>query len=173
MTSLRFDSSSTSVRPQKPWTSPFYGSMNGPNLKTLLISHNWRAKDKKEEKKKRPSDITFQFSSTQTLKYGIWTLKIQHHRRVDSHEPAKSWDQSNWAFFLFLGLNPLARLSISKARTIRKHGLTFFSQLGHLTSPHTTKKKMPISDQEFITDPKSPLKKSYLWWQNKALANTW
>ena len=141
MTSLRFDSSSTSVQPQKPWTSPFYGSMNGPNLKTLLISHNWRAKDKKEEKKKRPSDITFQFSSTQTLKYGIWTLRIQHHRRVDSHEPAKSWDQSNWAFFLFLGLNPLARLSISKARTIRKHGLTFFSQLGHLTSPHTTKKK--------------------------------
>ena len=37
----------------------------------------------------------------------------------------------------------------------------------------TTTKKMPISDQEFMTDPKSPLKKSYLWWQNKALANTW
>ena len=36
-----------------------------------------------------------------------------------------------------------------------------------------TTKKMPISDQEFMTDPKSPLKKSYLWWQNKALANTW
>ena len=34
-------------------------------------------------------------------------------------------------------------------------------------------KKMPISDQEFLMDPKSPLKKSYLWWQNKALANTW
>ena len=25
-----------------------------------------------------------------------------------------------------------------------------------------TTKKMPISDQEFMTDPKSPLKKSYL-----------
>ena len=25
-----------------------------------------------------------------------------------------------------------------------------------------TTKKMPISDQEFLTDPKSPLKKSYL-----------
>ena len=36
MTSSRFDPGSTSVRPQKPWTSPFYGSMNGPGLKTLL-----------------------------------------------------------------------------------------------------------------------------------------
>ena len=36
-----------------------------------------------------------------------------------------------------------------------------------------TTRKMPISDQEFLTDPKSPLKKSYLWWQNKVLANTW
>ena len=35
MTSSRFDPGSTSVRPQKPWTSPFYGSMNGPGLKTL------------------------------------------------------------------------------------------------------------------------------------------
>ena len=35
MTSSRFDPDSTSVRPQKPWTSPFYGSMNGPGLKTL------------------------------------------------------------------------------------------------------------------------------------------
>ena len=35
MTSSRFDPSSTSVRPQKPWTSLFYGSMNGPGLKTL------------------------------------------------------------------------------------------------------------------------------------------
>ena len=26
----------------------------------------------------------------------------------------------------------------------------------------TTTKKMPISDQEFLTEPKSPLKKSYL-----------
>ena len=31
---------------------------------------------------------------------------------------------------------------------------------------------MPISDYEFFTDPKSPLKKSYLSWQNKALTNT-
>ena len=37
----------------------------------------------------------------------------------------------------------------------------------------TTTRKMLISDQEFLTDPKSPLKKSYLQWQNKALANTW
>ena len=36
ITSSRFDPSSTSVRPQNPWTSPFYGSMNGPGLKTLL-----------------------------------------------------------------------------------------------------------------------------------------
>ena len=35
MTSSRFDPGSTSVRPQKPWTSSFYGSMNGPDLKTL------------------------------------------------------------------------------------------------------------------------------------------
>ena len=27
-----------------------------------------------------------------------------------------------------------------------------------------TTRKMPISDQEFLTDPKSPLKKSYLQW---------
>ena len=37
MTSSRFDPGSTSVRPQKPWTSSFYGSMNGPGLKTLPI----------------------------------------------------------------------------------------------------------------------------------------
>ena len=35
MTSSRFDPGSTSIRPQKPWTSPFYGSMNGPGMKTL------------------------------------------------------------------------------------------------------------------------------------------
>ena len=34
-----------------------------------------------------------------------------------------------------------------------------------------TTRKMSISDQEFLTDPKSPLKKSYLWWQNRVLAN--
>ena len=32
----QFDLGSTSIRLQKPWTSPFYGSMNGPSLKTLL-----------------------------------------------------------------------------------------------------------------------------------------
>ena len=36
-----------------------------------------------------------------------------------------------------------------------------------------TTRKMTISDQEFLTDPKNPLKKSYLQWQNNALANTW
>ena len=36
MTSSRFNPGSTSVQPQKPRTSPFYGSMNGPGLKTLL-----------------------------------------------------------------------------------------------------------------------------------------
>ena len=35
MTSLRFDSDLTSVRPQNPWTSLFYGLMNGLGLKTL------------------------------------------------------------------------------------------------------------------------------------------
>ena len=38
MTSSRFDPGSTSVRPQNPWTSPFYGSMNGPGLKTLMTT---------------------------------------------------------------------------------------------------------------------------------------
>ena len=36
MTSSRFDPGSTSVQPQKPWTSPFYGSLNGPGFKTLV-----------------------------------------------------------------------------------------------------------------------------------------
>ena len=36
-----------------------------------------------------------------------------------------------------------------------------------------TTRKMPFSNEEFLTDPKSPLKKSYFRWQNKALANTW
>ena len=31
-------------------------------------------------------------------------------------------------------------------------------------SEQFTTRKMPISDQEFLTDPKSPLKKSYLQW---------
>ena len=35
MTSSRLDPGSTSVRPQNPWTSPFYGSINGPGLKTM------------------------------------------------------------------------------------------------------------------------------------------
>ena len=35
MTSSRFDFGSTLVRPQKPWTSPFYGSMNGQGFKTM------------------------------------------------------------------------------------------------------------------------------------------
>ena len=35
MISSRLDPSSTLVRPQKPWTSPFYVSMNGSGLKTL------------------------------------------------------------------------------------------------------------------------------------------
>ena len=34
--SSRFDPGSISVRPQKPWTCPFYGSMNGLSLKTLV-----------------------------------------------------------------------------------------------------------------------------------------
>ena len=37
MTSSRFDPGSTSIRPQKPWISPFYGSMNGSGLKTLIV----------------------------------------------------------------------------------------------------------------------------------------
>ena len=41
MTSSQFNPGSTSVRPQKLWTSPFYGSMNGPDLKTLVLSNNY------------------------------------------------------------------------------------------------------------------------------------
>ena len=40
MMSSRFDPGLTSVRPQKPWTFSFYGSMNGPGLKTLLRRAN-------------------------------------------------------------------------------------------------------------------------------------
>ena len=36
MTSSRFDPGSTSVRPQKPWTFPFYSLINDPSLKILL-----------------------------------------------------------------------------------------------------------------------------------------
>ena len=36
MTSSRFDLDLTSVQPQKPWTSPFYGSLNGSGFKTLI-----------------------------------------------------------------------------------------------------------------------------------------
>ena len=35
MTPSQFDPGSTSVRHKKLWTSPFYSSMNGPDLKTL------------------------------------------------------------------------------------------------------------------------------------------
>ena len=38
MTSSRFDPGSTSVRPQKSWTSLFNGSINGPGLKTLTTT---------------------------------------------------------------------------------------------------------------------------------------
>ena len=37
-----------------------------------------------------------------------------------------------------------------------------FHKFKFLKSGRSTTKKMPISDQEFMTDPKSPLKKSYL-----------
>ena len=37
----QFDLGSTSIWPQKPWASPFYGSMNGPSLKTLLPTITW------------------------------------------------------------------------------------------------------------------------------------
>ena len=37
MTSLRFDFGSTSVQPQKPLTSPFYGSLNDPGFKTMIL----------------------------------------------------------------------------------------------------------------------------------------
>ena len=44
MTSSRFDPRSTSVRPQKSWISPFYSSMNGSGLKTMIVGKNneWR-----------------------------------------------------------------------------------------------------------------------------------
>ena len=55
MTSSRFDHGSTSVQPQKPWISLFYGSMNGPGLKTLVktIVYNMKKDSKKggEEEK--------------------------------------------------------------------------------------------------------------------------
>ena len=44
MTLSRFDPGLTSVRPQKPRTSPFYSSMNGPGLKTLVPSMYVRTK---------------------------------------------------------------------------------------------------------------------------------
>ena len=37
MTSSQFDPGSISIRLQKPWTSPFYGSMNNSSLKTLIF----------------------------------------------------------------------------------------------------------------------------------------
>ena len=40
MTSSRFDLGSTPIRPQNPWTSPFYSSMNGSGLKTLMKTEN-------------------------------------------------------------------------------------------------------------------------------------
>ena len=36
-----------------------------------------------------------------------------------------------------------------------------------------TTRKMPFSDEEFLTDLNSPLKISYFLWQNNALVNTW
>ena len=42
MMSSRFDLDSISVWPQKPWSSLFYGSMNGPGLKTLASAMVWR-----------------------------------------------------------------------------------------------------------------------------------
>ena len=37
MTSSRFNPSLTLVWPQKLWTSSFYGSLNGPSLKSILL----------------------------------------------------------------------------------------------------------------------------------------
>ena len=41
------------------------------------------------------------------------------------------------------------------------HALTQRKLFNYTLETNTTK-KMPISDQEFLTDPKNPLKKSYL-----------
>ena len=35
--SLWFDFGSTSIWPQKPWTSLLYGLMNGPSFKTMIV----------------------------------------------------------------------------------------------------------------------------------------
>ena len=55
MTLLRFDSGSILVQSQKPWISPFYGSLNDPGFKTLLISSHrqvWIFPFKKTKKTK-------------------------------------------------------------------------------------------------------------------------
>ena len=67
MTSSRFDPGSTSVRPQKPWTSPFYGSMNGPGLKTLVA----------ETKEKAPKNATYTSPKIQEEILHVYLAKVE------------------------------------------------------------------------------------------------
>ena len=75
---------------------------------------------------------------------------------------------------------PLQNLIEELGKQIYSFIVTYLFNLSHLLLNRSdincyenTTKKMPINDQEFFTDPKSPLKKSYFLWQNKALTNTW
>ena len=40
MTLSRFDLNSIPIKPQKPWTSSFYDSLNNPGFKTIVSTHN-------------------------------------------------------------------------------------------------------------------------------------
>ena len=103
MMSSWFDPSLTLIWPQKSWTSPFYGSMNVPSLKTLLLSCNLSllthhppikkciAIIKKKKKKKWIHSIT--------VLHTIWThLNLQIYKHVSDFKPKLRIDMGELDF---------------------------------------------------------------------------
>ena len=97
MTSSWFDLSSTVVRSQKPWTSPFYGSINGPSLKTLakvwadlfpcrLTWDDWKVQNARslEEKPK----TTVEIETGTSMGFSIaWKTSMESDSKMTSLTP--------------------------------------------------------------------------------------
>ena len=92
MTLSQFDPGSTLIRPQKPQTSLFYGSMNGPGLKILYEIRE----TKKQKKKKKKGEIGFLGTSMRAHTQGLcMQLRCMHtHTRAKNPNPETSRTQN-------------------------------------------------------------------------------
>ena len=92
MTSSQFDPNSTSVRPQNPWTSPFYGSVNDSGLKILVL----------------PTELNFiakaHLASQQSHNSRAWGWKYGYKELSLSSSRPPSISSSGWLWVEILDL---------------------------------------------------------------------